>query len=97
MQGKPTEANIDLLNKGLSSLKLDSKDYKSHSPNTPSIMVNRKGNGTPQSLTAEIKTGKKSVSMSKILPQMWFGRTQTLIKGIHSEGEFHKIGKCQIL
>lgn len=54
-------------------------------------MVHRKGKGTPQSTTVEIKTAQTLIPMPTVLPQMWFGRTQWIAKGVHSDGEFHKI------
>ena len=56
-----------------------------------SIKVIRRGALTPQSQVAEIKGRGKSLSMSQVIPQLWFGRTPWLIKGSHNEGTFHTV------
>lgn len=73
----------------LQSLQLSTLGKQAHRSKSTSIAVLRSGTGASQSMTAEIKSGKKSVA--KIIPQMWFGRTPYLIRGLHSKGTFHKI------
>ncbi|KAH8752665.1 hypothetical protein F5882DRAFT_368496 [Hyaloscypha sp. PMI_1271] len=56
-----------------------------------SVCVVPRGIITAQSSTAEIKTRTKSSSLSKILPQLWFGRTPYLITGHHTNGTFDSV------
>jgi hypothetical protein len=56
-----------------------------------SASVIRRGIITPQSSTVEIKTRTKSNSLSKTMPQLWFGRTTYLITGYHTNGTFESV------
>lgn len=53
------------------------------------------GVGTTQSSTAEIKSSKHA-SVTKSMPQLWFGRTHYLIKGCHLNGIFNKIEATEV-
>ncbi|CAH0043737.1 unnamed protein product, partial [Clonostachys solani] len=44
-----------------------------------------------QSTAAELKSTASSISQSKCMPQLWFGRTSWLIRGTHSNGTFHDV------
>ena len=88
-----TEKSLASLSDGLKSLRLSSVSGQAGRPKLNSVIVSREGLGTDQTTIAEIKTGKKS--KSKILSQMWFGRTPYLIRGRHSKGTFDRIDiKC---
>jgi hypothetical protein len=86
---RTTEKNLASLNDGLKSLRLSSVSEKTGRMKSNSIIASRAGVGTDQTTTAEIKTGKSP--QSKILPQMWFGRTPYLIRGQHTKGTFDRI------
>ncbi|KAK7427012.1 hypothetical protein QQZ08_006439 [Neonectria magnoliae] len=55
------------------------------------IHVISRGSFVPHTHAAEIKSIGRPKSLSEILPQLWFGRTQNLIRGHHNDGVFHKI------
>ncbi|CAG9984811.1 unnamed protein product [Clonostachys byssicola] len=44
-----------------------------------------------QTAAAEIKTGVRLKPSNKCMEQLWFGRTPWLIRGVHSNGTFHKV------
>jgi hypothetical protein len=56
---------------------------------TRSVLATPGGHGSAQSTVAELKTSKKS-TMS-FMPQLWFGRTPYLIRGVHNRGVFEKL------
>jgi len=61
-----------------------------------SACVIPRGTITPQLSTGELKTPTKSSSLSKFLPQLWFGRTTYLITGYHTNGTFESINITQV-
>jgi len=61
-----------------------------------SARVIPRGTITPQSSIAELKTRTKPSSLSKFMPQLWFGRTSYLITGYHANGTFQKVNINQV-
>ncbi|KAK7413848.1 hypothetical protein QQX98_007265 [Neonectria punicea] len=55
------------------------------------IHVISRGSFVPHTHAAEIKSIGRPKSLNEVLPQLWFGRTQNLIRGHHNDGVFHKI------
>ncbi|CAH0051725.1 unnamed protein product, partial [Clonostachys solani] len=50
-----------------------------------------------QTTAAEIKTGSQLNPPNKYMQQLWFGRTPRLIRGVHSNGTFHKVVVTNVL
>jgi hypothetical protein len=73
----------------LDSLRLSSIGEGDRKMRAQSVFANPGGHGSAQSTIAELKTSKKSTT--KIMPQMWFGRTPYLIRGLHDHGVFEKL------
>lgn len=91
----PRDETVSLVD-SLDSLQIRAPTLNSNvSPHT-SVCVIPRGTITAQSSTAEIKTRTKSSSLSKILPQLWFGRTPYLITGHHANGTFDSVDIGQV-
>jgi hypothetical protein len=73
----------------LDSLRLSPIGEGDRKMRAQSVFANPGGHGSAQSTIAELKTSKKSTT--KIMPQMWFGRTPYLIRGLHDHGVFEKL------
>nr|POE56434.1 hypothetical protein CFP56_33406 [Quercus suber] len=80
----------------LDSLQLSPKRPERAPFNSPAVAVIRCGTGTAQGHTAEIKTKTKSISLGKVMPQLWFGRVGHLIRSYHVGGSFGKVDMTQI-
>lgn len=62
-------------------------------PEENQAIIRPPGHGAPmvQEMAAEVKTASKLKSVSKNLPQVWFGRTPWLIVGHHAHGTFKEL------
>lgn len=92
-QGCPgdTEKEANDLSEALSTLEVQKSrtDLKVKGPSQ--IRVISRGSGIPHIAAAEIKSMTKLKSPGLVMPQLWFGRTHNLIRGVHLEGVFHNI------
>ena len=81
--------NVAQLAADLDSLQLSPVGEGDRKMRAQSVFANPGGYGSAQSTIAELKTSKKTTA--KIMPQMWFGRTAYLIRGLHDHGVFEKL------
>ncbi|KAM5385431.1 hypothetical protein ACJZ2D_001072 [Fusarium nematophilum] len=59
---------------------------------TTNVEVITRGVPMPKCKAAEIKSTRlRGTGLSRLLPQLWFGRTAHLIRGHHSKGNFEEI------
>ncbi|KAH7016982.1 hypothetical protein EDB80DRAFT_703938 [Ilyonectria destructans] len=79
------------LSEALGTLKIQEPPTDPKVKGLSQIRVISRGSGIPHIAAAEIKSMKCLKSPGLMMPQLWFGRTQNLIRGVHSEGVFHNI------
>src|SRR6185437_13172171 len=60
------------------------------------IEVIQRGTTIPTTRTAEVKSRSGAVQLSKVIPQLWIGRTPHLRIGIHTMGKFTRVESINV-
>ncbi|KAF7552401.1 hypothetical protein G7Z17_g4355 [Cylindrodendrum hubeiense] len=82
---------ISDLSASLKGLQVQSPPVDPEVNDAATIRVISRGSAIPHTEAAEIKSMKRLKPPGPMMAQLWFGRTQNLIRGVHSNGAFNNI------